>query len=123
MAVEHRADALQSPTRQQLETFLAARHQAWQAGTPDFEQFERELHEHIMNLERECLAEELGRYDVGAEQIEVAGIPHRLVLQAAATYLSVAGPVRVERQLYRPAGRSAKSVCPLELRAGLIQGY
>jgi hypothetical protein len=106
-----------------LAAFLAVRRQAWQEGTPDFEQFERELHEHIMNLERECVAEELSRYDVRAEQIEIAGVPYRPVLQAATTYLSAAGPVRVERQLYRPAGQRAKSVCPLELRAGIIQGY
>jgi hypothetical protein len=123
MAVEHRPAALQSPAHQQLEAFLAARQQAWQAGTPDFEQFERELPEHIMNLEREYVAEELSRYDVRAEQIEIEGVPYRPVLQTATTYLSTAGPVRIERQLYRPAGRAAKSVCPLELRAGIIQGY
>src|SRR3989304_301940 len=39
------------------------------------------------------------------------------------TYLSAAGPVTVTRHLYRPAGRSSKSICPLELRAGIIAGY
>lgn len=123
MAVEHRPEALQSPAWQQLEAFLAARHQAWQAGPPDFEQFEHELHAPMMRLERECVAEELSRYDVQAEQIELEGIAYRPVLRTATTYLSAAGPVRVERQLYRPAGRPAKSICPLELRAGIIQGY
>ena len=31
--------------------------------------------------------------------------------------------MRVERHLYRPAGCHAKSICPLELRAGIINGY
>lgn len=31
--------------------------------------------------------------------------------------------MRVERHLYRPAGRNTKSICPLELRAGILQGY
>jgi hypothetical protein len=44
-------------------------------------------------------------------------------LRAAETYLSAAGPVRIERQLYRPAGRNAKRICPLELRAGMLNGY
>jgi hypothetical protein len=28
----------------------------------------------------------------------------------------------VSRHLYRPAGRSTKRICPLELRAGSVQG-
>ena len=46
-------DSLPSPARQQFRDFLRARHQAWQQGVPDFAQFERELHEQVMNLERE----------------------------------------------------------------------
>ena len=123
MALEHSTEPLQSPASQQLGEFLRACRQAWQHGTPEFEQFERELHEHIMSLERECVAEELARYDVAAEQVEVAGVSYQPVLQSAATYLSAAGPVRVERHLYRPAGRNTRSICPLELRAGIINGY
>src|SRR5262249_7367277 len=57
------------------------------------------------------------------ERIEVAGVSYQPVLQAPETSLSTAGPVRVERHLYRPAGRNAKSLCPLELRAGIVNGY
>jgi hypothetical protein len=123
MEVKQSDDSLQSPASQQLRDFLRARRQAWQQGVPDFAQFERELHEQVMNLERECLAEDLARYDVSAERIAVGGVSYQPVLQAAETYLSAAGPVRVERHLYRPAGRNAKSLCPLELRAGIINGY
>lgn len=123
MAMEHREEGLQSPASQRLREFLRARQQAWQQGVPEFEQFERELHEQIMNLERECVAEELARYDVAAERVEVGGVSYQPVLQAAETYLSAAGPVRVERHLYRPAGRNVKSICPLEVRAGIINGY
>jgi len=106
MAVKQSDDRLQSPASQQLSDFLQVRRQAWQQGVPDFEQFERELHEQILNLEREYLAEDLARYDVEAEQIEVGGLSYQPVLQAAETYLSAAGPVRVQRHLYRPAGRN-----------------
>ena len=123
MAMEHSEEVLQSPASQGLREFLHARRQAWQQGVPEFEQFERDLHEHIMNLERACLAQELARYDVAAERIEVGGVNYQPVLLAAETYLSAAGPVRVERHLYRPAGRNAKSLCPLEVRAGIISGY
>jgi hypothetical protein len=121
--MEHNGDPLQSPASQRLREFLRAHRQVWQQGTPDFEQFERELHEHVMDLERECIAEALARYDVTADRIEVGGVSYQPVLQATETYLSSAGPVAVERHLYRPAGRNAKSICPLELRAGLIRGY
>ncbi len=123
MAVDHTDELLQSAASQRLREFLRARRQEWRAGTPEFEQFERELHEHIRSLERECLAQELARYDVAAERIEVGGVSYQPVLPAAETYLSAAGEVRVERHLYRLAGRNAKSICPLELRAGIINGY
>lgn len=123
MEVKHTDEELQSPALQRLRDFLGAHRQAWQQGTPDFEQFERELHEHMMNLERECLAEELARYDVGTERIEVGGVSYQPVLKSTETYLSSAGPVRVGRHLYRPGGRNTKSLCPLELRAGIISGY
>lgn len=123
MRLEHKADPLQSPASQRLQEFLQTRREAWRHGSPDFEQFERELHEHIMRLEREYLTEELARYDVVAEHIEVGGLSYKPVLKATETYLSVAGAVRVERHLYRPAGRQAKSICPLELRAGSLKGY
>jgi len=123
MAIEHSEEGGQSPASQRLREFLRARQQAWEEGTPEFEQFERELHEQVMTLEREWVAAELARYDVKAERIEVGGESYQPVLQAAETYLSAAGPVRVERHLYRPVGRPAKSLCPLELRAGIINGY
>lgn len=123
MAVEQREEGLQSPASQRPSEFLRARQQAWQQGVPEFEQFERELHEHIMNLEREGVAEERARYDVAAERVEVGGVSYQPVLQAAETYLSAAGPVQVERHPYRPAGRNAERICPLELRAGIITGY
>ena len=99
MEVKQSDDRLQSPAGQQLRDFLRTRRQAWQQGVPNFEQFERELHEQLMNLEREYLAEDLARYDVEGEQIEVGGVSYQPVLQAAETYLSTAGPVRVERHL------------------------
>lgn len=123
MEVCHTLDILESPAVQQLRHFVRERALAWQRGTPDFEPFERELHEQVMTLERELIAAELARYDVSAEQLEVAGEVYHPVLCASETYLSAAGPVWVARHLYRPAGRNAKSICPLELRVGIVSGY
>src|SRR3990172_2976660 len=76
-----------------------------------------------MKLERELLAAELARYDVDAEQIEVEGVRYHPVWVDTETYLTAAGEVQVERHLYRPAGHNAKSICPLELRVGIVDGY
>jgi len=122
MEVYHRDALSQSPTLQHLGQFVREHAQQWTQGTPDFEQFERELHEHVMALECELMTEELARYDVTAEQIKVEGVTYRPTLTSPETYLSAAGPITVTRHLYRPAGRGSKSICPLELRAGIIAG-
>jgi hypothetical protein len=85
MEVKQSDDSLQSPASQRLREFLQGRRQVWQRGTPEFEEFERELHEHVRNFERECLAKELTRYDVTAERIEVAGVSYQPVLRATET--------------------------------------
>lgn len=123
MEVYHKDAILQSPTLQHLGQFVREHAQQWAHGIPDLEQFERKLHEHVMALERELVAEELARYDVTAEQVEVEGVTYRQTLTSPETYLSAAGPVTVTRHLYRPAGRGSKSICPLELRAGIIGGH
>ncbi len=122
MTVSHSDPILNSPAVQALGQFILARPQAWENGVPEFQQFERELHACIMAVECECLGAELKRYDVVAPTVEVGGALYREVMTSSETYLTAAGPVKVERHLYRPAGRSSKSICPLELRAGIIAG-
>lgn len=124
MGISPKNDDMTSPAFERLGQFV---HQQRQQGTtqatgPNFEVFERELHGHMMALERELIAEELARYDVDEAAVEVEGTVYRYTLTSSETYLSAAGPVTVERHLYRPAGRSSKSICPLELRAGIIGG-
>jgi hypothetical protein len=113
----------QSAAVQRLEQFVDRHRQSWAARVPDLEQFERELHQHLLELERELLAAELGRYDVKVEALEVEGVSYQQCLCSSETYLSAAGPLSVSRHLYRPAGRSSKSLCPLELRSGIVAGY
>jgi hypothetical protein len=123
MALCHTDRILESPAIQRLGQFVRERRQQWANSTPDFERFEHELHEQIQAIECEFLAKELARYDVTADEIEVSGVIYRPTLTSSETYLSAAGPVKVTRNLYRPAGRSSKSICPLEWRAGIIRGH
>lgn len=123
MEVSPTESLLESPALHRLGQFVRERQAAWQSGPPSFEQFEQTLHERVMALERELLAAELARYDVVAEQIEVAGVKYHPVWEDTETYLTAAGEVGVKRHLYRPAGHNAKSICPLELRVGVVDGY
>ncbi|MGH2609979.1 MAG: hypothetical protein ACRDHF_12945 [Tepidiformaceae bacterium] len=107
--------------RARLEEFLARRRQA---GKPveDLEAFERQLHALFAAAECEAVAEELCRFDVNAPVVMIDGVPHRQVLRCEETYVSAAGPVRVQRSLYSTRQEAERAVCPMELRAGMIEG-
>ena len=77
MIFSHDNSVLPSLTTSELRQFVLKQRERWTTGTPDFERFEHELREHIMAIECELLAEELARYDVTAEQIEVDGVTYR----------------------------------------------
>jgi hypothetical protein len=105
-----------------LHHFLRQRQAACEP-VADLAAFERDLHARFVAAEREALSRELARFDVDVPAIEVEGQRYHRVLRCAQTYCSAAGPVRVERTLYRPWQGGARALCPLELRAGLLEGY
>jgi hypothetical protein len=89
-----------------------------------FAEVETELRKKMLELERDLTAEIMAAHDVDAGAVEIAGKAHRRVLRAAQTYMTTAGPVTVERWLYRDRDDdSARSVSPMELRLGIIDGF
>jgi hypothetical protein len=89
-----------------------------------FEDVETELHQKVLELERDLTAEIMAAHDVDAGAIEIAGKAHRRVLRAAQTYVTKAGPVVVERWLYRDrTDDEATSVSPMERRLGIVGGF
>jgi hypothetical protein len=106
----------------QLQYFLQQRQTA-QEPVVDLAAFEQELHRLFVAAEREALGRELARFDVDVPAIDVEGQRYQRVLRCAQTYGSAAGPVRVERTLYRQRHTGERALCPLELRAGIIAGY
>jgi len=85
-----------------------------------FEEYERELSRVMRGIECEVKAAELARYDVLDDAVVVDGREYRRCLvKEPKTYLTSSGPVTVPRCLFRPAG-GGKSICPMELRAGII---
>lgn len=110
-----------STAMDELHEFLCRRRQAAEP-LEDFDQVEQHLHRLFVAAEREALGQELARFDLDVPQVEIDGEGYAQVLRCETTYNSAVGPVRVERSLYRrPSG--GLSVCPLELRAGIIEGY
>jgi hypothetical protein len=106
-----------------LQEFLMARSQE---GSPEatltFEAFEVELGHAVRGLENELKAADLSRYDLDADAVIVGGTEwHQCLCGQPKTSQSASGPITVSRNLYRPAG-GGKSICPLELRAGIIAG-
>lgn len=89
-----------------------------------FGEVEAELRRRMLALERDLTAEIMAAHDLDAGAIEIAGKVHRRVLRAEQTYLTAAGPVTVERWLYRERDDDeAKSVSPMELRLGVVGGF
>jgi hypothetical protein len=104
----------------ELQGLLRPRREA-QEPVEDLSAFEQEWPRLFVAAEREALGHELARVDLDVPAGEVAGQRCHRVLRCATTSTSAAGPVRVARRLSRhPQGGPA--VCPLALRAGIIEG-
>ncbi len=95
-----------------LQRFIEAQ-RVKRAPSQDFEQFERERHSCVVAVECELLGEELARWDVDLPRLEIEGRSYRQVLRSEKTYLSAAGPVRIERSLYGSGVSGEAALCPL----------
>ena len=72
-------------------------------------------------IERACHHAVLSALDIDRPAVEIAGKRYARVGRGEAPYYSMAGPVPVERTLYRECGqRNAKTVDTVSLRAGVV---
>lgn len=106
-----------------IERFLKARRDpSSEESELSFEEFEVYLSTLAHGLESEIRELELSRYDVEMSSISVNGQLYRKCLdKEPKRYMTPSGPITVERCLFRPQG-GGKSICPLELRAGIVDG-
>lgn len=89
-----------------------------------FGEMETELRRLMLELERDLTTEVMAAHDIDAAAVEIAGIVHRRVLRAEQTYMTAAGPVTVERWLYRDReDDTARSISPMERRLGIIGDF
>ena len=81
--------------------FLEDHAMVGKTGAREFYEFEKALHARLMEAEREIVGRVMAASDVDADAIEIEGRVHRRVLRSAQTYMTAAGPVSVERWLYK----------------------
>jgi hypothetical protein len=68
--------------------FLEAHAMRGKTGARELYDFENELHQRLMEVEREVVGEVTAASDVDADAIEIEGVGHRRVLNSAETYLT-----------------------------------
>lgn len=87
----------------------------------DYSTIEVAMGEGAAGIERAAHQGVLQALDVDRETVLISGALHRRVSRSAATYYTMAGPVVVERALFREVGeRNAKVVDAVSLRAGVV---
>lgn len=87
----------------------------------DYARIERDIGSAAAAIERAAHRGLLAGLDIDAEKIMIDGAPHSRVGRYEATYYTMAGPVVVERSLFRKDGeRNSKVVDAISLRVGTV---
>jgi hypothetical protein len=109
---------------ERLREFLETEGMKSKTGPRSFADFEREVHERMMEAERDIVAAEMARLDVDADAVVIDGKVHRRVLRQSQTYMTSAGEVVVERTLYKDRrDEDGRCVSPMELTLGVIGDF
>jgi len=134
MNIPNRATARQTATSvpseaeptplEKLREFLETHGMKGKTGPRAFADFERDLHARLMEVERDVIATEMSKFDVDADAVVIDGKVHRRVLKCAQSYMTSAGEVVVERNLYKDrADEDGRCVSPMELQLGIIGDF
>jgi hypothetical protein len=107
-----------------IRKFLEDHAMSGKTGAREFYEFEKELHARMMEAEREIIGGVMAASDVDADAIEIEGKVHRRVLRSAQTYMTAAGPVSVERWLYKDRrDPTTHALAAMDLRLGIVEGF
>jgi len=107
-----------------IRKFLEDQAMAGKTGAREFYEFEKELHARLMQAEREIVGSVMAASDVDADAVEIQGRVHRRTLRSAQTYMTAAGPVSVERWLYKDRrDPTAHALAALDLKLGIVEGF
>jgi hypothetical protein len=107
---------------QQLVGLVEQLQQRSSGGKPiDYAEIERDIGSATAAVEREAHRGLLASLDIDAEKVRIEGVVHSRVGRYEATYYTMAGPIVVERSIYRCDGeRNAKVVDVISVRAGVV---
>jgi hypothetical protein len=88
----------------------------------DVPSIEQSLMAAFGELGRTVVREVLDHLDPKGDDVRVRGARYWQAVRATGRYMTLFGPVTVERGVYR-AVRNGPTVCPMELRAGIVEGF
>jgi hypothetical protein len=90
-----------------------------------FQESEEKISHLVHQIGRAAMKESLTHYDVQVERIRVGEQIYRRRTRTTKEYQTPFGGVVIERQTYvnRKGDGDGLSICPLELQAGIVEGY
>lgn len=88
----------------------------------DYNQLELQVSQLFNQAQRAVLATLLEAYDIDVPQFVSDGHLYKQAIKQSKRYMTAAGEVTVERNLYRHK-RNGKTHCPMELRSGIIESF
>jgi len=93
--------------------------------TIGFKEHESVVSRLVYAVGQAALSEVLSQYDATCDVLSVKEQTYRRKHKAAKEYQTALGPVTIERHVYvnRKKDGDARSICPLELQTGIIEGY
>jgi hypothetical protein len=88
----------------------------------DFNQLETQIAQLFNQAQRAVLTTILEEYDIDLPQFECNDHTYKQAIRNSKRYMTTAGEVTVERNLYRNK-RNGETYCPMELRSGIIEDF
>jgi len=83
---------------------------------------EKQVKAALDDIGKEVLEVALSELDIDKKEIEVGGKAYEFAYRVPNTYHGLFGLYSVERSLYKPADGKGPSICPLDMRVGIIEG-
>ena len=121
LEVESEYQGIVEAVSQLVDKLRQRREEAKTKTSIDYAQIEREVAQGVACIERSAHATVLAALDIDAPEVMVGERRYRRVHRCRGSYYTMAGPVNLERTLYRPAGeRNAATVDTISLRAGAV---
>jgi hypothetical protein len=126
MTISHNTDLIAIPEMKELVDFVARRmSMTAEEAAASQPEFERELRERTLGVERRVHAMDFGRMDVDVPGIVAGGVRYRRRTEkSVGRYTTLAGVIEVERTSYRArGGHGGQTVAALDFRLGLVADH